>query len=212
MRKRLHRTVPVLLVAVAGMLTGCSAEADGDPAAGERPAAAASGKGQAELVKKGGTVGKPGTRCALPVTFDLAVDWSAEAVPDDPELAPLARKGTVRMACEIDAKPAGHLGFLRVWTGQPTDSTPRQVLEAFMADERNVRKTEYTKITAGDFEAVEVGYTVYSPLLEESRRKHALAVTTPEGAVVLHLGGLDTEEHEAMLPAYRLAQHTLSST
>ena len=42
-----------------------------------------------------------------------------------------------------------------------------------------------------------------------SKEQRALAVTTKRGPVVLHLGGLDTEEHRAMLPAYELAKRTL---
>ncbi|MFD5348217.1 lipoprotein [Streptomyces anulatus] len=35
------------------------------------------------------------------------------------------------------------------------------------------------------------------------------AVATPDGPVVVHLGGMDTEEHTAMLPAFELAKKTL---
>jgi len=34
-------------------------------------------------------------------------------------------------------------------------------------------------------------------------------VSTADGPVVLHLGGMDTAEHTAMLPAYELAKQTL---
>lgn len=52
-------------------------------------------------------------------------------------------------------------------------------------------------------------YETYSKLLDESKREHALAVITPSGAVVLHLGGMDTNEHKEMLPAYELAKQSL---
>ncbi|KOV56159.1 hypothetical protein ADK64_41460 [Streptomyces sp. MMG1121] len=48
-----------------------------------------------------------------------------------------------------------------------------------------------------------------SKLLEETKKETALAVSTPDGPVVLHLGGMDMEEHEAMRPAYELARQTL---
>jgi hypothetical protein len=36
-----------------------------------------------------------------------------------------------------------------------------------------------------------------------------LAVRAPGGMVVLDLGGLDTEEHRSMVPAYEFAKSTL---
>ncbi|CAM5575003.1 hypothetical protein SCALM49S_09766 [Streptomyces californicus] len=33
-------------------------------------------------------------------------------------------------------------------------------------------------------------YTVYSELLEEEKRQRAFAVSTPDGPVVVHLGGI----------------------
>jgi hypothetical protein len=116
----------------------------------------------------------------------------------------------VTAACEIDAKPAGHIGFLRVWTGQPGDADARSVLRAFVAAEDNVSKEKYRDVkTGGGVAGVEVEYLYTSKLLDETKKERALAVTTPDGPVVLHLGGMDTEEHEAMLPAYELAKRTL---
>ncbi len=37
-------------------------------------------------------------------------------------------------------------------------------------------------------------------------------MSTPKGVVVLALGGLDTGEHEQMLPAYQLAKQSLTVT
>ncbi|MFF9349514.1 lipoprotein [Streptomyces sp. NPDC014734] len=216
-------------VLAAAVLTGCSSESgdagtgsSGDGAgsaklSGERAertgAAAGTGTGTAgKVAAKGGTVGGSGAACRLPVTFDLAASWKPKAVDVDPgsELgAALGVQGGITMVCEIDAKPAGHIGFLRVWKGEKSDRTPRRVLEAFMAEERGAEKVTYTEGTAGDQPATEVGYTVVSELLDEPKKERAFAVSTPDGPVVIHLGGLDTKEHEAMLPAYELARKSL---
>jgi hypothetical protein len=63
--------------------------------------------------------------------------------------------------------------------------------------------------SAGGLERVEVEYVRTSGILDGSKQECALAVSTSEGPVVLHLGGLDTEEHQRMLPAHELAGKTL---
>jgi hypothetical protein len=190
---------------LAGVLTGCSEAAEGDDSkATARPSATAetSGRGHA-AASSGGTIGADGSACELPVTFDTAKSWKAEAVR-----APLSQ-GPVSLACEIDAKPAGNIGFLRVWFGKSGDADARTVLEAFVAAEDGVSKEKYRAFTSGGLSGVEVEYLYTSELLEETKEESAFAVTTADGPVVVHLGGLDTEEHEEMLPAYELARRTL---
>ncbi len=222
---------------LAGVLTGCAGTADGDakPAAGASASADATG-GSATAVKSGGTIGAAGSACELPVSFDIAKGWKAKAVDSaagggassggtadgsgdaaDDELSreiadALLRQGPVTAACEVDAKPAGNIGFLRVWTGEPGDDDARAVLEAFVAAEDNTSKAKYRTVTAGGLTGVEVNYLFTSKLLDETKEESALAVTTARGPVVLHLGGMDTDEHRAMLPAYELAKRTLRAT
>jgi hypothetical protein len=206
-----------LAALVTGLVTGCTAEG-GSPDS----ASGASAKATAKVAQRGGSVGASGSACELPVTFDIAEFWKAEAVDAEQaaaatgDLADLAdallRQGPVTMACEVDAKPAGKLGFLRVWTGEPGAADARAVLEDFVAAEEGASGAEYRTFTAGDVMGTEVEYVTTSKLLEETKTEHALAVTTSEGPVVLHLGGMDTEEHEAMLPAYELAKSTLRTT
>ncbi|MFI9627090.1 lipoprotein [Streptomyces sp. NPDC052042] len=170
------------------------------------------GREKTAVAAEGGTVGGPGSACSLPVVFTLAESWKPKAVHVDPnsELgAALGVQGGVTMVCEIDAKPAGHIGYLRVWRGEKSDRTPRQVLEAFTADESGAGKLAYAEVKAGDLTATEVGYTVDGELLDGPKRERAFAVSAPNGPVVIHLGGLDTQEHEAMLPAYELAKQSL---
>ncbi|WP_406208697.1 lipoprotein [Streptomyces sp. NBC_01017] len=222
---------------LAGVLTGCSGAAEDDPKASASASTSAAASAEAAsddgtAVKRGGTIGAAGSDCELPVTFDIAQYWEAEAVDggtgkdeaggsgegsgdsEDSELAQeiadaLLHQGPVTAACEVDAKPAGNIGFLRVWTGEPGDDDARTVLEAFLADENGVSKAKYSAFKTGDLAGAEVKYLVTSKLLEETKEETALAVTTEKGPVVIHLGGMDTEEHRAMLPAYELAKKTL---
>ncbi|MDH6437711.1 hypothetical protein M2158_006252 [Streptomyces sp. SAI-144] len=190
---------------LAGVLTGCSEAAEGDDSkASAHPSGTVETTGADDpAVTSGGTIGAAGSACELPVTFDIAKSWKAEAVE-----APLSQ-GPVSLACEIDAKPAGNIGFLRVWAGKSGAADTRTVLEAFIADEDGVTKEKYSTFTAGGVSGVEVEYLYSSELLGETKKESAFAVTTADGPVVVHLGGLDTEEHEEMLPAYELARRTL---
>ncbi|MFG2555943.1 lipoprotein [Streptomyces sp. NPDC048581] len=221
---------------LAGVLTGCSGSAEYDTKTSASASAAADegGAGSASdtAVKSGGTIGPAGSACELPVTFDIAEDWEAEAIDNgaaeekaadgadasaDPEEAELAEaiadailyQGPVAAACEVDAKPAGNIGFLRVWTGKPGEDDARTVLEAFVAAEKDTSKAKYSPFKAGGVSGVEVKYLYTSELLEETKEESALAVTTKKGPVVIHLGGMDTDEHREMLPAYELAKRTL---
>jgi ABC-type phosphate transport system substrate-binding protein len=210
-------------VALATLLGGCAGLADGDgkSAAGASP----SGRSEADAAAaKGGSVGAAGSDCALPVRFDVAEDWKAKAIDAEQSKAStgsgddlsaavadaLLHQGPVTAACEIDAKPAGHIGFLRVWTGKAGAAAPGTVLRQFVAAEDGAGKATYRSVrTGGGLKAVEVEYLYTSKLLGETKKETALAVGTPDGPVVLHLGGMDTEEHEAMRPAYELAKQTL---
>ncbi len=210
-----------LAAVLTGLLTGCAAaEDDTDSASGRAGASAGTSTGtNAKVAARGGSVGASGSACELPVVFDVAEFWKAKAVDAEEasaatgDLADLAdallRQGPVTMACEIDAKPAGKIGFLRVWTGEPGDADARTVLKGFVTAEKGASKAVYRTFTSGDVTGAEVEYVTTSELLKESKTEHALAVSTPKGPVVLHLGGMDTQEHEAMLPAYELAKSTL---
>ncbi|MFV0137876.1 lipoprotein [Streptomyces sp. HMX87] len=219
------RGTAALVALAVGGLTGCAGEDEG---AGGGPRASASASTSAALagrggpqVKSGGTIGATGSACELPVTLDVAEGWQAEAVGGPPgatggesaaELSDaLLSQGPVTLVCEVDAKPAGHIGFLRIWTGEAGDADPRGVLEEFVAAESGVSEEEYSAFESGGVEGVEVAYLRTSEVLEETKQERALAVSTPGGPVVVHLGGLDTQEHEAMLPAYELAKRSLAT-
>ncbi|MFF9911931.1 lipoprotein [Streptomyces sp. NPDC013457] len=208
---RVMGTALAVLTAV-GALTGCGTTAK--PVGTAPPvttptttAAAGSGAG----AEASTSVGASGSACALPVSFGLAADWRPKAVEatDDELFAALAVQGPATMTCEIDAKPAGNIGYLRVWTADR--GAARTALEGFVKAEENTSKVTYKETEAGTLPAVEVTYTVYNKLMEESKEERAFAVAAPKGTVIVHLGGLDTEEHREMLPAYELARTSLKA-
>ncbi|MFF9016003.1 lipoprotein [Streptomyces sp. NPDC014870] len=205
-RPRTRALVPALAaLAAAGTLTGClSTEPKPDRVlpAPKSPAATAT-KAAA------GSLGAAGSACALPVSFGLAADWKPQAVKatDDEVFAALGKQGPATMVCEVDAKPAGNIGYLRVWTAG--ESPARAALEGFVKAEEGTSKVTYKETKAGALPAVEVTYTVYNKLMEESKEERAFAVAAPKGTVIVHLGGLDSQEHREMLPALELARTTL---
>ncbi|MEV6262259.1 lipoprotein [Streptomyces sp. NPDC051784] len=212
MRGAIRVLVPVVLTTAA--LAGCSSSTGGGTGTGKNGDSAPPEAAEATGAAKGRTLGGAGSACELPVTFTLASDWKPQAVTVEPgsDLAALAEQGTVTMVCEIDAKPAGNIGYIRVWRGEAPGEDPAAALKAFVADEPGAGKAVYSQVKAGALAATEVAYTVDGELLDEPKKERAFAVTTPEGPVVVHLGGLDSDEHEAMLPAYELARRTVSLT
>ncbi|CAM5315911.1 lipoprotein [Streptomyces abikoensis] len=215
-----------------GLLTGLTSCSSGagktSDTAGETPdsasAAPASGSGKPEEKagtagkagkaaewKDGGRVGSPGTVCEFPASFEVAKAWQPKGL--DAEGAKFLSKWlghpSFKGACEIDAKPAGMIGYIRVWTADRTGLSPRQALETFVSEEKEVTGKEFGDFKAGDLPGAEVVYERKSPLLDEPKQERAFAVASPKGVTVVHLGGLDGDEHKEMLPAYELAKKTV---
>ncbi|MFC5156661.1 lipoprotein [Streptomyces amakusaensis] len=208
------RVAPAALL--IGLGTGCSLlETEPKPAKEAGSDKAAGGAKPAEIeetVAKGGTVGGKASPCALPVTFDIAKDWKAEAVSMPPEIG-LNSASTVSLVCEIDAKPAGSIGFLRVWTGDQESEDPRRALQLFLTDSAKSREEEeYSETRAGEYEAVEVSYLNTHDLLDEPKKERAFAFAMPQGVVIMQLDGMDSAEHDAMLPAYGLAKESVKAS
>lgn len=213
MRDTMRACIPAVLA--AAVLAGCSAPSGSgtvtDTDTGKNGDSAPARAADSAPATKGGTLGGPGSACELPVTFDLAAGWKPQAVEVDPgsELAEPGRQGSATMVCEIDAKPAGNIGYLRVWQGRASEADPRAALEDFVAGDENATGAAYEETEAGAVPAAEVTYTVDVELLDERKQERAFAVATPKGPVVVHLGGLDSTEHREMLPAYELAKKSL---
>ena len=159
-----------------------------------------------------GAIGAPGSACVLPVTFAVPDRWkpaSMEMADDDP-LAELTRKGPLRMACEISARPAGLTGFLRVWIDPRNTTDGTAALQSFLTGAKS-RDVVYTPATFGGRDGVEVRYRLYSTLLEEYSDRRAFAVPTPSGAVVVELSGLESDD-PVLRSAYEQARSTLKTT
>jgi hypothetical protein len=151
------------------------------------------------------------TACALPVTVPLADKWLAKPVGTNGGLpAALVRQGESTLACEIDAKPAGQVGFLRIWIAKRGATDPRPVVEAFLAADRGLTDVAFRDVKAGGMKATEATFRRESPMEAGGKRERALAVAAPTGVAVLALSGLNSEQYDAMLPAYVLARRDMA--
>jgi hypothetical protein len=198
-RSPLRRVGAVIAFTVAAVgLVACD-DGDGGPASSNAAEAAEKGR-----------VGAAGSACELPVSFGIAESWEAEAVAieaDDP-FAELARQGPLTMACEIDAKPAGAIGFLRVWTGAGGDL--RAILGEFIGD--RAEQAVFRELRFGDRAGLEVVYQKKSQLDDELEPEQAFVVPTGAGVAAVSLDSFDSGEHADMLPAYELAKASLTVT
>ncbi|MEV4867247.1 hypothetical protein MRBLMF1_008826 [Streptomyces ossamyceticus] len=229
MRRAVRGAALAQVAVLAGLLAGCSQPAEGDgakPSASATGAAGSAGSGKGDdVAASGGSVGATGSACELPVAFDTAKNWKAQAIDtgtaegEDEVAAELAEallhQGPFTAACEIDAKPAGNIGFIRVWTGEAGAEAgdARALLKEFVKAEGDTSKAKYSDFTSdSEVSGAEVEYLYTSEALEETKKERAFLTVTADGPVVVHLGGLDTGEHEGMLPAYELARRTLRAT
>jgi hypothetical protein len=195
------------VVALALVLAGCTSSAG--EGGGSAPAGTQPWLDETKAATGAGPVGAKGSACPLPVTFEVAKSWKPKAIDPSPDSVLGAfKQGPFTAVCEIDAKPAGSIGFLRVFTDAESQSDARKALEGFVSGTKYATEPEYRDVKAGSVDGAEVTYILAAPE-SDKKRERALAVVTPKGAVVLHLGGLDTQEHEQMLPAYTLAKQTL---
>ncbi|HET9143612.1 lipoprotein [Actinophytocola sp.] len=184
----MRATVGLAAIVLMLTLAGCG-EDEPDAGAGPwsdgmQPAAAATKIGA-------------GDPCPLPVTMDVADKWLPKSVE-----AGTFRQGDLDLVCEIDAKPAGPIGFIRVWTGA---AQPRAALEAYVADQKDTSEVSYRDTEVGSGSGAEVIWKD-----GESGRKRAFAAPAPGGVVVVVVGGIDDEEYQALLPAYLLAKKTIT--
>ncbi|MEO3745370.1 lipoprotein [Plantactinospora sp. B5E13] len=213
--------VAVLAALTVGLVAGCADDpkpSPGDAAAAANPTATSTAPGapwydDVAPAAAATKVGPKGAGCELPVTFDLPAQWKPKPIEFHPELAELIQQGGSTAVCEIDAKPAGNIGFLRVWiVDRGAVIGARKGLEEFLAAQGKLTDLQYRDTLAGPLRATEATYLEGSELTGESKRGRALVAATRYGTVLITLGGMDTEEFEAMLPAYQLAKQTISVT
>jgi hypothetical protein len=166
-------------------------------------------------------IGTAGSACELPVSFDLLALWKPKAI-DLSELGKLAglyRNGPFEAVCEVDGKPAGEIGFLRVYVAEDYPGSPRSYLKTFVATESpeavkagnmKLTKSKYTELTIGGEPAAEVTYETYNKSMDHASKYSAFALKTPQGAVVVKLSPFGADEHVNVLPAYEKAKKTLT--
>ncbi|MFC4997843.1 lipoprotein [Dactylosporangium cerinum] len=175
--------VPAVSVSASGAAPSASAGAAADPAFVDPAPAAAAGK-----------IG-PGTECAIPATLPIAAKWT-------PKDAAFYRwsTGGLTLRCEIDAKPAGVIGFIRVFTYEGTDA--QQALAVLMITPLFGGKTTGEReITIGGKSGVEAA-------LAANMNGPGRAFAT--GGVLVVWRGADEDEFKEGLPAYVLARTAIS--
>jgi hypothetical protein len=183
-------------MAVGLLVTGCSARSDDDPDPTTAPTGATTAPPDVPTENwddpppaEAADTSYPA--CDVPATFDVADKWVAKAVPAD------VGGG---LACEIDGKPAGVIGFIRVFRATGADA--RAALTAQVGDRpAGLRTREFAAPAGAGWEAA------FGPAEKPER---AFAVTVGADTVVIHWSGLDAAEHKAGLPAYLLAQASLA--
>jgi hypothetical protein len=141
-------------------------------------------------------IGATGTACPMPVAIDIPDKWTPKA-PSSGDT-----QGGLDLACEIDGKPAGTVGFLRVWT--VTGLPPRQALQAYLSDEKDAGQVQYRDTTIGAGSGAEVIWV--NPDVGHLR---AFATVAGQQTVVVTGGGIDDTEYQHLLPALLLAKRSL---
>jgi hypothetical protein len=209
--------IPAILgLAVVLTLTGCASD-EPEPAAPPAvpPAATSAAAAPAtEAAPKGESIGAKGSECELPLEFRMAADWKPSAVDAKSlgELAALAKVGDFTVVCEIDAKPAGSIGFIRVHVAKGLSGAPREHLASFVKADgkaKEVSGEKYSDVQIAGAQAAEVTWEVYNKVADQRTRYTAFALNTKAGAVVVRLAPFDEGEHTGMLPAYELAKQTV---
>ncbi|GIF61968.1 hypothetical protein Ais01nite_00030 [Asanoa ishikariensis] len=142
----------------------------------------------------GGKIG-PGTACGIPATLSTAEKWS----PKDLAKWALVEDG-VTLRCEIDAKPAGVLGFIWVFTYESGDAAQALTTVAAMSGFGGEKSAE-RQITIGGKDGAEAALA-----RDEAGPGRAFAAN---GVVVLW-GSVDEEEFASGLPAYVLARTSIT--
>jgi hypothetical protein len=143
--------------------------------------------------------GRSAPACDLPVTFDIAANWVPK--PVDAQTAAVFG-GPDRVACEVDGKPAGVLGFIRAYLATGPDA--RAALEAHVGRSSQASQPRFRQVTTSAGAGWEIAYR------DEDSPVRAFAVPAGAGTVVVDWGGLDDEEHLAGLAAYVLARGSLA--
>ena len=114
----------------------------------------------------------------------------------------LAMFGPFQLVCEIDAKPAGTIGFIRVFVSKEAPELSALGETFAKAFAGNPSDVESRPATIAGTQGVEVRYR------SSNHDNRAFAVRLGDTTYVVVWGGLDQSEYEAGLPAYVLARNS----
>ncbi|WP_433788441.1 lipoprotein [Actinoplanes sp. CA-252034] len=198
-------------------VAGCSSDSD-VPATPSSPTTVVSSAPAAPAgvpaAVAGESVGAKGSACELPFEFQAAADWKPKAIDLKKmgELADLAKVGDFTVVCEIDAKPAGSIGFIRVHLADGLSGAPAEHLQEFMKvsiGKREASNTDVTDVQIGAAQAAEASWETLDKEYDIRSKYTAFALNTKKGIAVVQLAPLDTGEYTSMQPAYELAKKTV---
>jgi hypothetical protein len=147
-------------------------------------------------------VGKagPGSACPQTLFFDVPAKWK---LTGDFSAAGGLIAGGLTLVCELDGKPAGVPGIMRVFRGPRGDL--RTVAERFRADwAPNATGVDYrdTVIGPGGTSGLEVYFR------NQGHDNREFLVISGELVFLVDWGGFDEEAHAAGMPAYVLARQS----
>ena len=146
----------------------------------------------------GGKVG-PGTDCPVGLRFDIPAKWKAS----DSSAMGMAVADTLELVCEIDGKPAGVIGFIRIFADADATTDLHTIGANFVAGwAKDAGDVEFRDSKVGSLNGLEIRY------LADGHINRAFVVRPSTATFVVHWGGLDNDEHTAGLPAYILARTT----
>jgi len=176
--------------AAVAALTACSSSADpASPSSSSQPSPSG-----AQPAAAGTEIGAAGSACTLPVSISVADKWKPSAIEGEPELL-----------CEISARPAGSIGFLRIYHKKgATDA--KAALTAYTA-KPTYSDVKLSDIKAGSVAGEEVSYTIDSSGTKSPGLVFAVPVS--DGTVLVSLDSLDDEIQQGNRPAYELAKSSL---
>ena len=176
--------------AALAALTACSSDA---PASSPSSSASPVPSG-APAAAAGPEIGAAGSACTLPISISVADKWKPSAIEGEPELL-----------CEISARPAGSIGFLRIYH-------KKGVTDAKAALTAYTTKPQYSDVKLSDIKAGSVAGEEVSYTIDSSGTKSpglVFAVPVSDGTVLVSLDSLDDEIQQDNRPAYELAKSSL---
>ncbi|MEC3973783.1 lipoprotein [Amycolatopsis sp. H20-H5] len=150
----------------------------------------------------GDEVGAAGSACPMPVTFKVAAKWKPQASTSGTKL------GGAELLCEIDAKPAGSIGYVRVLLAKGV-TDPMAALGAYTAVGKN-SGFAYTDVQAGAVAAKEVTYTAKS--MDVDLPNQVLAVPVGGNVALVTISSIDADLFKEIQPAFELAKSSLKLT